>query len=431
MNKQVKRWLYRTGVFLASLTMTAGSLTAVPAAVHADTTTSSTSSSSSTNSTTDYTVNAKAAIAIDATTGQVLYAKNANTKLAIASISKIITVGVIEQEIKAGKLSWNTKVKVTKEEAKLSENTEYSNITLTAGKSYTVKELTEAAMIKSADAAAITLSRATGDSTASFVKKMQAFVKKAGVTDAKLYNQVGLTNSQMGSYGLKGVAKNAENEMTATDVAKIAQYLIKNYPSLLNITKLTSTTIDGTTVTTINKMLAGQSDAPTQVKIDGLKTGTSDKAGACFVSTGTYQGHRIITVVLHATGGGDERFTQTANLYRLIANEYTAYTVQPRMAATVPNGKVTTTTLTTQGKITLWKKDGTLLSPSLAINSKAADKNGKLTAPVKKGQVVGELTYAGLTGLDGNKLTVDVVPTTNVDKANVFVRMGRWVKSHI
>ncbi|MDN3537769.1 serine hydrolase [Limosilactobacillus fermentum] len=89
---------------------------------------------------------------MDATTGQVLYAKNANTKLAIASISKIITVGVIEQEIKAGKLSWNTKVKVTKEEAKLSENTEYSNITLTAGKSYTVKELTEAAMIKSADA---------------------------------------------------------------------------------------------------------------------------------------------------------------------------------------------------------------------------------------------------------------------------------------
>ena len=114
-----------------------------------------------------------------------------------------------------------------------------------------------------------------------------------------------------------------------------------------------------------------------------------------------------------------------------IANEYTAYTVQPSVAATVPNGKVTTTTLTTQGKITLWKKDGTLLSPSLAINSKAADKNGKLTAPVKKGQVVGELTYAGLTDLDGNKLTVDVVPTTNVDKANVFVRMGRWVKSHI
>ena len=99
MNKQVKRWLYRTGVFLASLTMTAGSLAAVPAAVRADTTTSSTSSSSSTNSTTDYTVNAKAALAIDATTGQVLYAKKANTKLAIASISKLITVGVIEQEI--------------------------------------------------------------------------------------------------------------------------------------------------------------------------------------------------------------------------------------------------------------------------------------------------------------------------------------------
>lgn len=428
MHKNVHRWLYRATVLLASLVMGVGSLTAVPATVHADT---EATASTAANNTNNPTVNAKAALAIDATTGQVLYAKNANTKLAIASISKIITLGVVEQEIKEGKLSWNTKVKATKAEAKLSENSEYSNITLTAGKSYTVRELAEAAMLKSADAATITLSRASGDSTAAFVKKMQAFAKKAGVKDAKLYNQVGLTNGQMEGYGLKGVAKNAENEMTATDVAKIAQYLIKTYPDVLQITKLTSATIDGTTVTTINKMLDGQSNAPSQVKIDGLKTGTSDKAGACFVSTGTYQGHRLITVVLHATGGGDERFTQTANLYRRVANEYTADTVRPTITATVPNGKATTVNLVAKQKVTLWKRAGLLLSPSLTINDKYANKNGKLSAPVKKGQVVGKLTYAGLTGLDGNQLTVDVAPTANVERANVFARMTRWVRSHI
>lgn len=84
-----------------------------------------------------------------------------------------------------------------------------------------------------------------------------------------------------------------------------------------------------------------------------------------------------------------------------------------------------------QGKIIFWKKDGILLLLSLVINSKVVDKNGKLIVLVKKGQVVGELIYVGLIGLDGNKLIVDVVLIINVDKVNVFVCIGCWVKSYI
>lgn len=70
-------------------------------------------------------------------------------------------------------------------------------------------------------------------------------------------------------------------------------------------------------------MLPGCQYTVPGVRINGLKTGTSDNAGACFVSTGTYKRHQIITVVLHADGDSkDNRFVQTQNLYKMLKNDY-------------------------------------------------------------------------------------------------------------
>ncbi|MCG4837935.1 D-alanyl-D-alanine carboxypeptidase, partial [Parabacteroides merdae] len=89
---------------------------------------------------------------------------------------------------------------------------------------------------------------------------------------------------------------------SAKDVGKMAAYLVNHYPDLLKIAGQTSFQLDGSTVNNINKMLTDSQYQTSGVTIDGLKTGTSDAAGACLVSTATFQNRRIVTVVLHANG---------------------------------------------------------------------------------------------------------------------------------
>ena len=72
------------------------------------------------------------------------------------------------------------------------------------GESYTIRQLTESMMIVSADGSAEALALADAGSTAAFNKKMQEVAKKAGVTDAKIYNMIGLANGDLGKIALKG-----------------------------------------------------------------------------------------------------------------------------------------------------------------------------------------------------------------------------------
>ena len=364
------------------------------------------------------TIDANAALAIDASTGQILYQQNAKQSLPIASMSKLLTMIVIEQEIKAGKLSWNSQLKITQAEAELSENTEYSNITLEAGKSYTVKELVTAALLKSADAATITLSRATGDNTA-----------EIGVKDAKIYNAVGLTNEQMGTFKTKGVAADAENQMSAEDVALIAQYVIKKYPDLLKITQQSSATVAGQTVENTNSLLTGFTYHNQQVKIDGLKTGTSDQAGNCFVSTGKYRGHRLITVIMHA-GGSDSsnRFTQTQKLYETVLGSYSPHWLTAKYSVKVAHAKSKKVKLVYQSASSIWIKKGTKLKqPKIQLLKAYQTKSHKLKAPVKASDLVANAVYQQAQGLNGGKLKVALYPEKSLPKLNAFMDFFRTI----
>ena len=122
-------------------------------------------------------VDARAAITIDAETGQVLYEKNATKRYPIASVIKILTLAVIEQDIEQGKLKWDQKIKISKEVAKVANDWRFSNVQLNEGESYTVKSLVESMMIVSADGSAEALARSSAGATAAFNKKMQAVAK--------------------------------------------------------------------------------------------------------------------------------------------------------------------------------------------------------------------------------------------------------------
>ena len=116
-------------------------------------------------------LNARAAYAIDAETGQVLYQKNANKTYPVASLTKVLTLVVIEQDVRNHHLSWNQKVKITPAVAKVANDWHFSNVPLNAGESYTIRQLTESMMIVSADGSAEALALADAGSTAAFNKK--------------------------------------------------------------------------------------------------------------------------------------------------------------------------------------------------------------------------------------------------------------------
>lgn len=274
----------------------------------------------------------KSAIAIDAKNGQVFYAKNANQKLPIASMSKLITVYLTLQAIKEGKLSWNQEVKPSSQMVKVANNPEYSGVPLVKGHHYTIRQLYDATLIQSANGPAMLLAESVAGSQKNFADKMRALVKKWGIKDAKIYTPDGLPNYTQGKDAYPGASKNAENELSARDMAVVVDHLLTDYPEVIKTTKIVHKNFDDqghiTKMTNWNWMLPGLSQYDKNLPLDGLKTGTTDAAGACFAGTMIKNGRRIITVVMgakHSDGSDPSRFIQTKKLLNYVFSNYQLY----------------------------------------------------------------------------------------------------------
>lgn len=108
--------------------------------------------------------NVKSAIAVDANSGQILYETKEDEVYPVASMSKLLTSYILLDKINHHELSWNTKVKPTKVEAEISHNSELTNVPLDSTHSYTIKELYQAMLVGSANAAAMVIARAVSGS---------------------------------------------------------------------------------------------------------------------------------------------------------------------------------------------------------------------------------------------------------------------------
>lgn len=105
----------------------------------------------------DFQVDAKAAISVDYETGKILYNQNADTPLGIASITKIIGLYLVEEQVKEGKLAWDDTVEISDYAEELSVTPDLSNVPLHKENQYTVKELFDSAVIQSANASMVAL----------------------------------------------------------------------------------------------------------------------------------------------------------------------------------------------------------------------------------------------------------------------------------
>lgn len=352
----------------------------------------------------------------------------------VASISKLLTVAVVHDELQQHIITDYSKVKITPEIAAISNDPNYSSIGLVSGQSYSVIELLNAAMVKSADGATVALAMAAGNSLDEFVLKMDQKANSIGLKKVKIVNPTGLTNSDMKNLSSSAFPGDAENEMSATDVAHLTQYLIHSYPGILQVSAQPKAnffiTKDNTkSVSNLNKMLPGGAYTVPDVKICGLKTGTSDKAGACFVSTGEYKGHQIITVVLHANGDNkDNRFVQTQKLYTMLKNDYHLQKITlPKNITNVRVQKGSKRTLLVKpGTLAIWSNQSlTSYTVSQNFNNQLTNNGPALQAPIQAGQRLGSvrLTSNNLKTISGEPLTYSLYSNETVPKGNLFQRL--------
>lgn len=375
-------------------------------------------------------MDARAAYAIDAESGQVLYQKNATKRYPIASVIKILTLGVILQDIRNHHLKWDQKIKITPAVAKMADDWHFSNVPLMNGEEYTVRQLVDSMMLVSADGSTEALALADAGSTEAFNKKMMAFAKKAGVTDIKIYNMIGLPNGDLGKHKLKGVDKDAENLLSAKDVALISKYLVENYPETLDITKQKFANFDVTKdqqylMTNVNALLPQNGFAPKDGEIDGLKTGNTDRAGKCIVSTGTFAGRRIILVALHTKGEWNDQSKMQQDFYNKLVDEYQPVEIKKvsDLSAKLTSVKVKNGKNKNKANIKLTKKTTVWLPKNMKLQATKptlrvqGDDQKQLTAPLKKNQQIGsiELHIPGLPDFN-----IPVSTSQSIAKKSMF-----------
>lgn len=393
-------------------------------------------------------IEAKAAFAIEPTTGKVLLNQNGDEQLGIASMTKMIVEYILFDAIEKGDISWNQQVPVSEYAHEISHNTSLSNVMLRQDETYSVKELYQALAIYSANGATIALAEAMAGSEPEFVDRMKAQLDEWGIKDYALYNATGLNNSDLKGNIYPGSADKDENSMTARGVAEVAQHLINDYPEALKTTSVPKMTFrkgtsDAIDMSNWNWMLEGllfERD-----NVDGLKTGTTNFAGACIAGTAEENGMRIITVVMNAKDGQKDkgsRFKETDKLmdwtfanWEKVDLYEKGDTLKDVDALAVTKGKQKSVELTAGTETAVVLPDGTDkkdISVSFEPNSKMVNDDGELIAPAKKGTEVGK-AQINIKGDDLGyleKTTGEEIPAvtkTAVEKANVFVLAGRSV----
>ncbi|MBW1604829.1 D-alanyl-D-alanine carboxypeptidase family protein [Lactobacillus sp. Sy-1] len=378
-------------------------------------------------------IDATTGLAIDANTGQILYSKNINKPMALASMSKLLSLYIVRKAIAAGKISWDQKVPITAALHKLSVDTTYANAPLAEGKHYTVRQIYQASF-ESANAAMMSLANLVGGSTQNFTLMMRKTAKQLGIKDAKLYTACGLTNGEVGkSLGMPNANDNDENKMSARDMATIAQRFIKQFPDVLKNTSVSEYTLGGKTLRNGDYMLPGGSEYDSQFPVQGLKTGTSTTCGGSFIGTTNRDGHRIITVVMHASNTmptDPGRFIQTKKIMNYVYSNYryvnvAADSTTAYQKVAVPSGSDTSVKVKTERKFNYWiPRDKNGSNVRLAINNNVKDGSG-IKAPVKVNQQIGKLVFNDFKTMDDKTLSVPIAASATVSQANIFVRFWR------
>lgn len=341
-------------------------------------------------------------IIMEASTRKVLFEKSSAQRLAPASMTKIMTMLLIMEELEKGNINLEDEVIISKNAADMGG----SQVYLEANAKATVKELLTAIGIGSANDAAVAMAEKIGGTEENFVSMMNKRAKELGCTNTNFMNSHGL--DQEGHY------------TSSYDMALIAAELLK-HESILDLTGTYETTLthqNGKSIWLVNT----NSLIRFYKGLDGLKTGYTDNAGYCLTGTMERNGMRLITVVMKGESKED-RNTDTINMMEYAFSMFYKDTLITKDKILgqifIDNTKDRTINyyLEDDASVVLDKN-------TKEINYKYDIELHEVKAPLKPGDVVGTL----ILKLDEGEKTYNLIVKEEVKKSGFFRRMINYFK---
>lgn len=399
--RQTAAWLLTASILASGGAMAAYGQT--PVAVETE----------STDTTAGPQITAPSALLMEASTGTVIYEKNADDPRNPASVTKIMTLILIFDAIQSGKIKLSDEV-VTSAHAKSMGG---SQVFLEEGEVQTVETLIKCIVIASGNDASVAMAEYIGGDEGTFVNMMNERAAGLGMTNTKFIDCCGLTDDP-------------GHVTTARDIALMSRELITKYPQISNYStiwmeNITHVTKQGTKefgLSNTNKLLK----MATNFEVTGLKTGSTSIAKYCFSATARKDGVELIATIM-AAPDFKTRFNDAATLLNYgYANckLYKDEEMPPLDPVPVQNGIVDTVPveyLDSFSYLSLTGEDLSAMERELVLEE-------NIQAPVAKGDLMGYLVYR----LNGEELgRVSVVASQEVREAkftDYLKRLWRAVK---
>ena len=352
-------------------------------------------------------ISAKSAILVDFNTGKVLYSKNENEPLAMASMKKVMSMLLIMEKIDDGSLKYDDIVEISTESSSMGG----SQIFLNPGDKYKVIDLLKGVAMASANDAVVALAEKTYGSKEHFIEAMNKKAESLGLKNTHFVNVHGL--DEEGHYS------------SAYDMSVMARELLK-HEKILDFTRVYEeylTKPDGSQIWLVNtNKLVRFYDG-----VDGLKTGFTQNAGYCLTATGKKNNLRLISVVM----GEESIEKRSSDTVKLLNYGFNTFKVNLIKNKSEILGKV---------NVQKGKKENVdvVLVNDLIELLNASDKPSnykfkilvdKITAPVKKGDVIGKVKVLNDNGILISE--VDITVNENVLKANLWDLFKRNLKYNL
>lgn len=341
----------------------------------------------------------ESAILISQDTGEVLYEHNAHEKLRPASVTKVMTILLIMEEIDSGRLSYSDKIACTETASSMGG----SQIWLDTTEELTVDEMLKAICVVSANDCTVAMAEHIAGSEEMFVEKMNQRAKELGMNDTTFKNCHGIDEDG--------------HETSSYDIALMSRELLKNHPEITKYTTIWMDSLrDGKSdLVNTNKLIKNYQGAT------GLKTGSTSLALFNLSASATRENLSLIAVVMRAPTT-KERFSCARKLldygfsnyqYKKLAEKDCEVMKVPVMKGT--EAEVAVKYSDSLGKVMKKKEDGNVEQEVII--------NGDIIAPIQKGDVLGNVFYR----VNGEEVaSVELVADSSVEKLSFF-NMGKRV----